>query len=222
MRPSLPSSSARAGAASPSRRARPCLGLHHHQRRDRARPAGRYSQWLIGKSQDTFCPMGPVAVTRDEIDHRQHADHAATSMASDARISNTGLLIFDVPTIIATLVGRHHAAARRHHRHRHAGRRRHRLRSAEISEPRRRRARRDRRHRRAGEPLRGDRRMTLIAVGPDRRGGRRGRVPDRDAARAGRHVEQLSAADAGARRLSCRSPRPAGRGPLAAAGNDHP
>ena len=28
----------------------------------------RYSQWLIGKSQDTFCPMGPYAVTRDEID----------------------------------------------------------------------------------------------------------------------------------------------------------
>ena len=29
---------------------------------------GRHSQWLIGKSQDTFCPMGPWAVTRDEID----------------------------------------------------------------------------------------------------------------------------------------------------------
>src|SRR3546814_6243039 len=29
---------------------------------------GRHSQWLIGKSQDTFCPMGPWAVTADEID----------------------------------------------------------------------------------------------------------------------------------------------------------
>ena len=29
---------------------------------------GRHSQWLIGKSQDTFCPMGPWAVTREEID----------------------------------------------------------------------------------------------------------------------------------------------------------
>ena len=28
---------------------------------------GRYSQWLIGKSQDTFCPMGPFAVSRDEM-----------------------------------------------------------------------------------------------------------------------------------------------------------
>jgi 2-keto-4-pentenoate hydratase/2-oxohepta-3-ene-1,7-dioic acid hydratase in catechol pathway len=33
---------------------------------------GRYSQWLIGKSQDTFCPMGPWAVTRDEIDLSDH------------------------------------------------------------------------------------------------------------------------------------------------------
>ena len=29
---------------------------------------GRHSQWLIGKSQDTFCPMGPWAVTKDELD----------------------------------------------------------------------------------------------------------------------------------------------------------
>jgi 2-keto-4-pentenoate hydratase/2-oxohepta-3-ene-1,7-dioic acid hydratase in catechol pathway len=28
----------------------------------------RHSQWLIGKSQDTFCPMGPWAVTRDALD----------------------------------------------------------------------------------------------------------------------------------------------------------
>ena len=32
---------------------------------------GRYSQWLVGKSQDTFCPMGPWAVTRDETRRRQ-------------------------------------------------------------------------------------------------------------------------------------------------------
>ena len=27
-----------------------------------------HSQWLIGKSQDTFCPMGPWVTTADEID----------------------------------------------------------------------------------------------------------------------------------------------------------
>lgn len=32
---------------------------------------GKYSQWLIGKSQDTFCPMGPWAVTADAVDLSQ-------------------------------------------------------------------------------------------------------------------------------------------------------
>ena len=63
---------------------------------------GRYSQWLIGKSQDTFCPMGPIAVTREEIDL---ADTRVRTWLNDElrQDSNTGLLIFDVPTIIATI-----------------------------------------------------------------------------------------------------------------------
>jgi 2-keto-4-pentenoate hydratase/2-oxohepta-3-ene-1,7-dioic acid hydratase in catechol pathway len=63
---------------------------------------GRYSQWLIGKSQDTFCPMGPVAVTRDEIDI---ADTPISCYVNGElrQSSNTGLLIFDIPTIIETL-----------------------------------------------------------------------------------------------------------------------
>ena len=62
----------------------------------------RHQQWLIGKSQDTFCPMGPWAVPRDAID------------LADARVrcwvngelrqdGNTRDLIFNVPTIIATI-----------------------------------------------------------------------------------------------------------------------
>ena len=63
---------------------------------------GRYSQWLIGKSQDTFCPMGPIAVSRDEIDL---ADCGVRSFVNGEKRqdSNTGLLIFDVPTIIETI-----------------------------------------------------------------------------------------------------------------------
>jgi 2-keto-4-pentenoate hydratase/2-oxohepta-3-ene-1,7-dioic acid hydratase in catechol pathway len=62
----------------------------------------RYSQWLIGKSQDTFCPMGPVAVTREEIDI---ADTPIACYVNGElrQSSNTGLLIFDIPTIIETL-----------------------------------------------------------------------------------------------------------------------
>jgi 2-keto-4-pentenoate hydratase/2-oxohepta-3-ene-1,7-dioic acid hydratase in catechol pathway len=62
----------------------------------------RHSQWLVAKSQDTFCPMGPWAVTRDEIDI---ADTAIRCFVNgDIRqSSNTRLLIFDIPTILATI-----------------------------------------------------------------------------------------------------------------------
>lgn len=63
---------------------------------------GYHSQWLIGKSQDTFCPMGPWAVTADEIDL---ADTSVKCWVNDElrQDSNTGLLIFDIPTIIAAI-----------------------------------------------------------------------------------------------------------------------
>ena len=63
---------------------------------------GRHSQWLIGKSQDSFCPMGPCAVTADEIDL---SDTPVRCWVNDElrQDSNTSLLIFDVPTIIAAI-----------------------------------------------------------------------------------------------------------------------
>ena len=63
---------------------------------------GLHSQWLIGKSQDSFCPMGPCAVTRDDIDL---SDTGIRCWVNEElrQDSNTGLLIFDVPTIIAAL-----------------------------------------------------------------------------------------------------------------------
>ncbi|HVJ44480.1 MAG TPA: fumarylacetoacetate hydrolase family protein [Dongiaceae bacterium] len=63
---------------------------------------GRYSQWLVGKSQDTFCPMGPWAVTADEIDVRNTAIRCYVN-GELRQNSNTGLLIFDIPTLIATI-----------------------------------------------------------------------------------------------------------------------
>lgn len=63
---------------------------------------GRYSQWLIGKSQDTFCPMGPCAVTSDSID-LANTRVCSTVNGELRQDSNTGLLIFDVPTIIKTI-----------------------------------------------------------------------------------------------------------------------
>ena len=62
----------------------------------------RHSQWLVAKSQDTFCPMGPWAVTRDEIDL---ADTGIRCFVNGEirQSSNTRYLIFDIPTIIATI-----------------------------------------------------------------------------------------------------------------------
>jgi len=63
---------------------------------------GLHSQWLIGKSQDSFCPMGPWAVTSDALDL---ADTPVRCWVNDdlRQDSNTSLLIFDVPTIVAAI-----------------------------------------------------------------------------------------------------------------------
>lgn len=63
---------------------------------------GRYKQWLIGKSQDGFCPMGPIAVTADEIDpeNTQVRTWVNGELRQDA---NTRDLIFDIPTLIETI-----------------------------------------------------------------------------------------------------------------------
>jgi 2-keto-4-pentenoate hydratase/2-oxohepta-3-ene-1,7-dioic acid hydratase in catechol pathway len=63
---------------------------------------GLYSQWLIGKSQDTFCPMGPWAVTRDEIDLKDTTVQCWIN-GELRQSANTRDLIFDVPTIIETI-----------------------------------------------------------------------------------------------------------------------
>ena len=63
---------------------------------------GKYSQWLIGKSQDTFCPMGPWAVSKDEIDIANAGIRSFVNreLRQDAKIAQ---LIFDIPTLVATI-----------------------------------------------------------------------------------------------------------------------
>lgn len=61
-----------------------------------------HKQWFIGKSLDTFCPLGPWAVTADEIDINdlQLQTRVNGELRQD---TNTAQLIFDVPTIIESL-----------------------------------------------------------------------------------------------------------------------
>lgn len=62
----------------------------------------RHKQWLIGKSFDTFCPMGPWLVTADEVDVENLSIRCWVNdeLRQDA---NTKDLIFDIPTLIETL-----------------------------------------------------------------------------------------------------------------------
>jgi 2-keto-4-pentenoate hydratase/2-oxohepta-3-ene-1,7-dioic acid hydratase in catechol pathway len=62
----------------------------------------RHRQWFLGKSIDTFCPMGPWIVTADEIDATKLRIqcHVNGELRQDA---NTADLIFDIPTLIETL-----------------------------------------------------------------------------------------------------------------------
>lgn len=61
------------------------------------------SQWMIGKTFDTFCPMGPAIVTADEIPDPHRLGISLSIGAETLQDSNTSNLIFDVPKIIAYL-----------------------------------------------------------------------------------------------------------------------
>ena len=63
----------------------------------------RTSQWTLGKSFDTFGPMGPALVTRDEIPDPSHLDVRLTVNGQERQHSNTCYLIFSIPFIIAYL-----------------------------------------------------------------------------------------------------------------------
>jgi 2-keto-4-pentenoate hydratase/2-oxohepta-3-ene-1,7-dioic acid hydratase in catechol pathway len=61
----------------------------------------RHQQWDLGKSFDTFCPMGPWIVTADELDGR---DTRVRGWVNDElrQDGRTRDLIFDIPTLIET------------------------------------------------------------------------------------------------------------------------
>jgi 2-keto-4-pentenoate hydratase/2-oxohepta-3-ene-1,7-dioic acid hydratase in catechol pathway len=62
----------------------------------------RHRQWLMGKSFDTFCPMGPWLVTADELNG---ADTGVRCWVNDElrQDARTADLIFDIPTLIETI-----------------------------------------------------------------------------------------------------------------------
>jgi 2-keto-4-pentenoate hydratase/2-oxohepta-3-ene-1,7-dioic acid hydratase in catechol pathway len=62
----------------------------------------RHKQWLLGKSQDGFCPMGPWIVSADELDPTG-LDVCCRVNGEIRQQANTQELIFDIPTLIETI-----------------------------------------------------------------------------------------------------------------------
>lgn len=58
-----------------------------------------HKQWLLGKSIDTFCPIGPVIVSADEVDP-ENLELSCWVNGELRQHANTRDLIFDIPTII--------------------------------------------------------------------------------------------------------------------------
>lgn len=63
----------------------------------------RHKQWFLGKSPDTFCPMGPVILTADavpDVGAMRLQTRVNGELRQDAYVRD---LIFDIPTIIETI-----------------------------------------------------------------------------------------------------------------------
>ena len=63
----------------------------------------RQQQWHQGKSYDTFCPMGPWLVTKDEIPDPNALAVKLTLNGEVLQDSNTDNLIFNVPTLVSRI-----------------------------------------------------------------------------------------------------------------------
>jgi acylpyruvate hydrolase len=63
----------------------------------------RTSQWVIGKTPDTFCPMGPALVTADEIPDVQNLWLRTVIGEEVLQEGHTSLMIFSVAHLIADM-----------------------------------------------------------------------------------------------------------------------
>ena len=61
---------------------------------------GRTSQWVLGKTPDTFCPMGPALVTSDDIPDVQNLSIRTVIDGEVLQQGHTSLMIFSVAHLI--------------------------------------------------------------------------------------------------------------------------
>jgi len=58
-------------------------------------------QWVRSKSLDTFCPLGPALITKDEMPEPGRLNISCRVNGVTLQDSNTSEMIFDIPTLIA-------------------------------------------------------------------------------------------------------------------------
>lgn len=75
----------------------------HNDYSERAFQIEHKGQWVKGKSCDTFAPLGPYLVTSDEIDNVHLLSMWLTVNEEMKQDSNTGNMIFDIPTVVSYL-----------------------------------------------------------------------------------------------------------------------
>jgi 2-keto-4-pentenoate hydratase/2-oxohepta-3-ene-1,7-dioic acid hydratase in catechol pathway len=63
----------------------------------------RHKQWFLGKSLDSFCPVGPWLVTRDEFGVPDDQELATFVNGERRQFAKLRDMIFDVPTFIETV-----------------------------------------------------------------------------------------------------------------------
>ncbi len=68
-----------------------------------ARDCRRAGQWIVSKGQDTFAPMGPCLVTKDEMSDPHNVNLSLTVNGVEKQNSNTRLMLFNIPALIEDL-----------------------------------------------------------------------------------------------------------------------
>ncbi|MEY2950919.1 MAG: hypothetical protein RLZZ248_2120 [Bacteroidota bacterium] len=77
--------------------------LLHNDYSERAFQLERGGQWVKGKSADTFAPLGPFLVTKDEIKDVHRLNLWTKVNGREVQNSFTSDLVFDVPEIVSYL-----------------------------------------------------------------------------------------------------------------------
>lgn len=68
-----------------------------------ARDCRRAGQWIVSKGQDTFAPMGPILVTKDEIEDPHNLNLSLTVNGIEKQNSNTKYMLFSIADLIEDL-----------------------------------------------------------------------------------------------------------------------